>query len=232
MDPRNRSLISVPVVFACLAGTLGVQDTGAREVRAMVKDARGAPVADAVVYVPDSLGVPVVVPAEPYILDQVNKEFLPHILPVVVGSEVRFPNRDNIHHHVYSFSRPRKFELQLYKGEPAAPVRFDKTGIVKVGCNIHSWMSAIIVVLPNAFFAVTGDSGEAVLRGLPDNTELTLQVFHERLRQPSENTIQAIPAAGGDGTSGVQGGPAATATMTWQVELKPERKRDRPSYGY
>jgi len=73
--------------------------------------------------------------------------------------QVRFPNRDQIRHHVYSFSRPKRFELPLYKGEDAPPVLFDKPGVVKIGCNIHDWMSAIILVLPNDRFAVTREDG-------------------------------------------------------------------------
>ncbi len=92
-------------------------------------------------------------------LDQVDKTFVPGLLPIVVGTKVRFPNHDQIQHHVYSFSRTKTFELPLYKGEDAAPVLFDKVGVVKVGCNIHDWMSAIILVLPTPWFARTGADG-------------------------------------------------------------------------
>ena len=92
-------------------------------------------------------------------MDQFNKTFVPEMLPIAVGTQVRFPNRDQIRHHVYSFSRPKRFELPLYKGEDAPPVLFDKPGVVKIGCNIHDWMSAIILVLPNDRFAVTKEDG-------------------------------------------------------------------------
>ena len=104
--------------------------------------------------------------SSPAIMDQFNKTFVPEMLPIAVGTQVRFPNRDQIRHHVYSFSRPKRFELPLYKGEDAPPVLFDKPGVVKIGCNIHDWMSAIILVLPNDRFAVTKEDGTFSLPGL------------------------------------------------------------------
>ena len=91
------------------------------------------------------------------VMDQVNKEFVPHVLPVAVGTEVSFPNHDQIHHHVYSFSRTKTFEIPLYKGEAAPPVRFDQVGAVKLGCNIHDWMSGVILVVPTPYFAMTDE---------------------------------------------------------------------------
>ena len=95
------------------------------DLEAVVKDEHGKPVADAVV----SLTPPAAATrprASPAIMDQQNKEFVPLVLPVAVGTSVRFPNRDNIRHHVYSFSSAKRFELPLYSGTPAAPVVFDK----------------------------------------------------------------------------------------------------------
>ena len=97
-------------------------------------------------------------------MDQFNKTFVPDVLPVLVGTQVKFPNRDQIRHHVYSFSRAKRFELPLYKGEEASPVLFDKAGVVKIGCNIHDWMSAIILVLPE--FALRSDRREGTVCAL------------------------------------------------------------------
>ena len=80
------------------------------------------------------------------IVDQINLEFVPHVKPVVVGSPVYFPNKDDVRHHVYSFSPAKRFELPLYSGTPAAPVVFDRPGIVAIGCNIHDWMLGYIYV--------------------------------------------------------------------------------------
>ena len=121
----------------------------------------GQPIPQAVVFVESPVaGEPEAASTPPSAeMDQINKTFVPHVLPVAVGTRVRFPNSDQIHHHVYSFSRTKTFELPLYKGENAPPVLFDKPGVVKIGCNIHDWMSGIILVLPTRHFAITEDDG-------------------------------------------------------------------------
>jgi plastocyanin len=150
----------------------------------------GAPAADAVVFV--QAPVPVPEKSQPMgVVDQVNKTFLPGLLPIVVGTAVRFPNHDQIHHHVYSFSPTKTFELPLYKGEAAAPVVFDKVGAVKIGCNIHDWMSGIILVLPSRYFAVTDSSGHFVLENLPAGT-YTLVAWHALSKLKPEETAQSV----------------------------------------
>lgn len=160
-----------------------------------VVDTAGAGVGEAVVFVQE-LPPGVVAPAEHRraVMDQVNKTFVPHILPVAVGTEVSFPNHDQIHHHVYSFSRTKTFEIPLYKGEAAAPIRFDQAGAVKVGCNIHDWMSGVILVLPTPYFAVTDDSGAFTLRGVPPGS-YKLAAWHERSKVKIEDTVQSVTAA-------------------------------------
>jgi hypothetical protein len=106
---------------------------------------------------------------------------------------VRFPNHDQIHHHVYSFSRTKTFELPLYKGEDASPVLFDKVGVVKVGCNIHDWMSGVILVLPTSWFARTGSDGRYTLADVPDGTH-TLVAWHELSKQKPEDTAKTVQA--------------------------------------
>lgn len=222
---RRRADRGTPPVLAAAAPALlailiSAGRAGAVEVVATVVDTAGHPVPEAVVFLTGE-GLPAVPPREPYILDQVDKEFVPHVLPIVAGSRVRFPNRDNIHHHVYSFSKTKAFELQLYKGEPAAPVLFEQPGVVKVGCNIHDWMSAVVLVLPNAHFAMTDSGGRATLAGVPEAPGLKLQVFHERLKGPVEATAQAPgPASGG------------RAAHRWELALKPERKKSQSAFGY
>lgn len=83
---------------------------------------------------------------EPAIMDQVNKSFVPHVLAVQKDQLVSFPNSDNIRHHVYSFSQTKPFEIKLYSGSEAEPVKFDKPGIVVLGCNIHDSMVGYIYV--------------------------------------------------------------------------------------
>src|SRR5260221_2230684 len=115
-----------------------------------VRDVRGAPVPDAVVYaIPEAKKLPAPSRA---VLDQKNRTFVPHILPIQTGTAVTFPNSDNVRHQVYSFSPAKKFQLPLYSGTPAAPVVFDKAGVVTIGCNIHDQMSAYLLVVDTPFF--------------------------------------------------------------------------------
>ena len=150
----------------------------------------GKPIADAVVFVQDS-GPAAGAASRSATLDQVDKTFVPGLLPIVVGTRVRFPNHDQIQHHVYSFSRTKTFELPLYKGEDAAPVVFDKVGVVKVGCNIHDWMSAIILVLPTPWFARTGADGTFTIENVPEGRH-SVVAWHELSKLKPEDTAQAV----------------------------------------
>jgi hypothetical protein len=85
------------------------------------------------------------------------------MLVVQVGTEVTFPNGDDVSHHVYSFSPAKTFELGLYKGNQYPPVEFDQPGIVVLGCNIHDSMLGYILVVDTPYFAVTNDQGIALL---------------------------------------------------------------------
>ncbi|MGH7936162.1 MAG: methylamine utilization protein, partial [Chthoniobacterales bacterium] len=135
-------------------------DAGALDVT--VKDAGGSGVPDAVVYAKRNGAKPAHAPNRA-VIDQQNKQFIPYVTAVEVGTAITFPNKDNIRHHVYSLSPAKKFELPLYAGIPAAPVIFDKEGFVTLGCNIHDAMIAYVAVLPTPFFQVTGSEGHVLL---------------------------------------------------------------------
>jgi len=127
-------------------------------------------------------------------MDQQHSAFVPGVLAVQAGTTVDFPNRDNIQHHVYSFSQPRQFEIPLYSGNKAPPVRFAKPGVVVVGCNIHDWMVGHIVVLDTPYFGKTGADGRLRLDVPPGR--YTLRVWHVRgLGVPLERTL-VVPATG------------------------------------
>ncbi|WP_343125267.1 methylamine utilization protein [Pseudoxanthomonas sp.] len=131
-------------------------------------------------------------------MDQQHSAFVPGVLPVQAGTVVAFPNRDNIQHHVYSFSQPRQFEIPLYSGNKAAPIRFDKPGVVVVGCNIHDWMIGHIVVLDTPYFGKTGPDGKLSLEVPPGR--YTLRVWHVRGNgAPLERALD-VPAAGTSAT--------------------------------
>ncbi len=188
-------LALLTVVFAGRGGVRAQAPGG--PIEATVADEKGKPIEDAVVsLIP--LGAPLTAPPpSTAIMDQHDKEFVPYVLPVYVGTRVNFPNRDNIRHHVYSFSSAKKFELPLYIGTPAAPVVFDKPGVVALGCNIHDWMLAYIYVLPTPHFAKTAADGKARLDGLAPGA-YEARVWHPRLRGDTEKTGKPLPLAAGE----------------------------------
>jgi plastocyanin len=132
-----------------------------------VRDPQGAPLADAVIYcTPEGRSMASAGGGGTAVMDQKNKTFVPHVLPVQVGTAVKFPNSDDIQHHVYSFSPAKKFELPLYKGTPANPIVFSTAGIVTLGCNIHDKMNGYIVVLDTPFFEKTEATGRVEFTNL------------------------------------------------------------------
>src|SRR5262245_30363024 len=173
----------------------------------------GNGIAQAVVFV-QALPVGTSLPeqAQQAVMDQVHKTFVPGVLPVTVGSTVYFPNHDQIHHHVYSFSRTKSFELPLYKGEEAPPVLFDKAGVVKIGCNIHDWMSAIILVLPNTHFTTTDADGRFTLSGLQPGA-YSLMAWHPQSRDKVADIAQKVQLT------------ASNVELTFHLSLADERSR-------
>ena len=121
---------------------------------------------------------------------QRNAVFDPHVLPIVVGTTVKWPNEDDIYHNVFSMSDAKPFDLGLYKhGEPGKRITFDKPGRVDVFCSIHADMHCIILVLPNSFFAKADANRRFVIKDVPAGT-YKLRAWHERLpKQTREITV-------------------------------------------
>jgi plastocyanin len=156
--PHMRTLLlastALLLTIRISAATLDVQ----------VKDEKGAPVADAVVYaVPETQQIPS--GHKVATMDQKNRMFAPHVLPIQTGTWVEFPNNDDIRHQVYSQSPAMKFQLPLYKGTLARPLQFPRPGVILLGCNIHDQMSAYIIVVDTPYFAKT-EGGKATLRDM------------------------------------------------------------------
>lgn len=127
----------------------------------VVTDSAAQPIADAIVFIDN--GKVAAAGSSPIIVDQIDREFVPKVSVIQQGQSVVFPNSDNIRHHVYSFSTPKVFEIQLYAGVPKTPILFDKPGVVALGCNIHDAMIGYIVVAPGDAFAKTDAGGNATL---------------------------------------------------------------------
>ncbi|MGJ8679631.1 methylamine utilization protein [Paraglaciecola sp.] len=128
-----------------------------------VLDSYGKGVANVVVYLePQMLNAPVVA-KKTAIMDQIDTQFVPHILAVQKNTLVQFPNSDSIKHHVYSFSPAKTFELQLYKDLQADPLLFSKTGVVELGCNVHDWMLGYVYIVDTPYFSKTDMEGKVSL---------------------------------------------------------------------
>ena len=181
-------------------------------------DGSTEPVANAVVSVDSGLpGTPV--SAEIY---QKDRAFHPHVLVVPVGSSVDFPNRDNTQHHVYSFSPAKTFNIELYADRPAAPIVFDKPGIVELGCNIHDHMQGFVVVTDTAETGQTDASGQVTLSIESQDTEgspekVTLEIWHPRLPDNTRPVTREIEA----------GDKSAIVTLNLEPEPAAEGSLDR-----
>ncbi len=124
---------------------------------------------------------------------QRDASFDPHVLPVEVGTVVRWPNDDDIYHNVYSDSAVKEFNLNFYKKEKVPEVTFDQVGRVDVFCAIHSKMHCIVLVLPNAWFARADAKGRFEIKDVPPGT-YKLRAWHERF--PSQVREIVVPADG------------------------------------
>jgi len=112
------------------------------------------------------------------VLDQRNEAFVPYVLAVTVGSTVDFPNSDRVYHNVFSLSKARRFDLGRYPRGQSRSVRFDQPGVVRVFCEIHSHMSAFILVFAHRFFAATDAEGRYRIEGVPPGA-YTLAVWND-----------------------------------------------------
>lgn len=152
------------------------------------------PVFQAVVYLEPTSDTTFPQPEAVSVMDQIDSQFVPHILAVQKGSLVSFPNSDSIKHHVYSFSPANTFELQLYKGLKAAPLAFEKQGEVELGCNVHDWMLGYILVVDTPYFAKTSQQGTVEIDAPPG--EYKLKVWHPRIQDEESSLTRTLTIAG------------------------------------
>ncbi len=129
-------------------------------------------------------------------IEQDKRRFTHRVSVVTVGSEVAFPNRDTVRHHVYSFSPVKTFELKLYAGKPANPVLFDKAGIAVLGCNIHDNMVAWVVVVETPHHAMADANGRLRLDNVPPGT-YRLRSWHPGLPPGAPAADEALVVTAG-----------------------------------
>jgi plastocyanin len=186
----------MPFTFKCKATTLAllcfVGQASAATINAQVQDSKtGDPLGDAVVIAIPKDTASLTGSDSEIVVDQIDKEFVRYVTPAFVGQKVQFPNRDEIRHHVYSFSETKNFEIPLYKGTPTDPVKLNTAGEIILGCNIHDWMKGFIYVSESPYFARSDATGQAVLSDLPAG-QYDVQVWHPNLQGEPEKTIQLV----------------------------------------
>lgn len=119
---------------------------------------------------------------------QKGKAFSPHVLAVTLGTVVNFPNYDPIFHNAFSNYDGQLFDIGLYPPGTTRSIAFRREGVVRVFCNIHPSMSAVIVVLKSPYFSVSGKDGVFQISSVPSGT-YRVHVFHERA---TEQTLAAL----------------------------------------
>lgn len=182
-----------------------------------LSDPSGKPVADAVLSLaPLDAPAPATPPAVGVQIAQTGEQYRPFVTPVRVGTLVEFPNKDDIQHHLYSVSKPKPFEKPLYESGSSESVLFDKPGVVTLGCNIHDWMVAYVLVLETPWFAKSDAEGRAAVAGLPAG-RYRLELWHPRLAAPVSREVSLADA------------PAPAEKF--ELRLKPERRIRRAPAG-
>ncbi len=125
-------------------------------------------------------------PEKPYVVDQQDLTFIPHVLPVLVGSKVDFKNSDNVNHNVFSPTECKSFNLGTFGPGVYKTVTFDRVCVVELLCNVHSEMSAYVVVLDNPYFALTGTDGSFTIENVPAGT-YEIAVWSEKLKAGTQS---------------------------------------------
>lgn len=170
-----------PICFSLwFAGVLGATQVAGRiELRDIRTPGRGAADLSGVVVALEPVDATGPLPVRTGRILQKSKTFTPHVLAITVGSSVEFPNLDPFFHNAFSNYDGQVFDVGLYPPGTTRTVKFRRAGVVRVFCNIHASMSAVIVVLATPYYAVSGPDGTYQIENVPPG-DYRLTVFHER----------------------------------------------------
>jgi plastocyanin len=206
-----------PAALVLALAVLALPAARAADFSATLSDSAGKPVADAVLSLsPLDAPAPATPPASGVEIAQVGQQYRPFVTAVRVGTVVEFPNKDDIQHHLYSVSKPKPFEKPLYESGSSETVLFDKPGVVTLGCNIHDWMAAYVVVLETPWFAKSDAQGRAAVAGLPAG-RYRVDLWHPRLAAPVAREVSLAADA--------------SPAEKFELRLKPERRIRRAPTG-
>jgi plastocyanin len=140
------------------------------------------------------------VPGKHAVMLQKDKAFSPHVLAIQAGSLVEFPNADPIFHNAFSSYNGQVFDIGLYPPGTTRAVKFARPGVVRVFCNIHAAMNAVIVVIASPYFATTKPDGTFNMSEVPQG-QYNLTVFHERASEAALAALSRKIAVGPDAVS-------------------------------
>jgi plastocyanin len=177
---KFKALVSLTFLFVFMHSSLSF----AGIIKGKVKTRSVRNRADVVVYLAGVEGE-FSAPDEYAVLDQKNLLFIPHVLPILVGTTVDFPNSDEVRHNVFSPTKDKKFNLGTYASGVTRQQTFDKPGAVTLLCNVHAEMVAYVVVLENPYFAVTNNRGDFEIKNVPAGTFI-LKTWHEKLKESKQ----------------------------------------------
>ena len=198
LDDKIRRIVSriigLFVLMFCATSSFG------SDVDVFVVDKDSRPVADVAVYAM-RLDEQYILPAPTAgaIMDQIDMQFVPHLLVVQTATSVEFPNNDTVAHHVYSFSYLNKFMLSMYKGKQHPPVTFEHSGVVTLGCNIHDHMLGYILVVDSTAFTKTDENGKALL-SLDNPEDYEISIWSPRIRDGDELLSKTVVMPGNPGS--------------------------------
>ncbi len=184
----------------------------AGDIEASASTPAGQPLADAAVVLEPVSGYPHRT-LSTVTIAQRDRELIPYVTVVQVGTAIEFPNQDPFKHHLYSFSPAKTFEIKLYAGKPEKPIVFDKPGEVALGCNIHDWMEAYVLVVDTPYFARTDARGRARIAQVPPGT-YRLRWWHPRQRR--ELSTRAIKIG------------VAPMQLTQKLDVSPRVTKPKP----
>jgi plastocyanin len=194
---RPASILLLPLVLAVWSSAQ------AAPVEVRVTDTAGKPLRGAVVFLESREAHEQVKSLQGIDIAQAERQFVPTVSVVTVGTSVNFPNRDTVRHHVYSFSPVKRFEIKLYVGTPAAPVVFDQPGIAVLGCNIHDQMAAWVVIVDTPWFGRSGADGRWSSAQVPPG-QYRLRTWHSNLPVGAPAADQPIKVEAGGAVATVQ----------------------------
>jgi plastocyanin len=191
-----KALFSCALAFAlALVSAAATGTAGAATLEVTARGSDGKPLPETVIFLESTTAKAAARPLVGVEVEQAERRFTRRVTVVTTGSEVAFPNRDKVRHHVYSFSPAKTFELKLYTGVPANPVLFDKAGIAVLGCNIHDTMAAWVVVVDTPYHGVADARGVLRIDNVPPG-HYRLRSWHPALPPGTAAADEPLVPAG------------------------------------